>query len=68
MPTPSPVQRCAYCHRVFEKGERRRYVYPVPLPEREGPWDGRLACLGCWPGVAERQEAQGPSLPTLLTR
>ena len=59
MPDPARVQRCHYCSHIFEKRERRHYVYPLPSPERTMSWDGRLACGGCFPEVLERQLAQG---------
>jgi len=59
MPDPARVQRCGFCSRVFEEGEKRRYIYPLPAPERSNAWDGRLACGGCFPEVQARQTEQG---------
>lgn len=55
--TEEPTSKvCWFCKREFEEGEKKKYVYPVPDPDKKlSIRHGAHSCMKCYPAVTQQQ-------------
>ncbi len=59
-PEEPTARACWFCHTPFAEGQKKKYVYPVPDPDRRlSLRHGAFACLDCYPSVTQQQKDLG---------